>query len=61
MSDASKVSWSQVGDSEWWEPSDGGAMLRLIKGTEFVAGPFATPEEAHKAMELLMMEPEGTA
>lgn len=54
------ITWSQIGTTDRWQSSDG-RIVRHIEGTEFIAGPFATPEEAHKAMELLSMEPAGRA
>ena len=55
------VTWSQIGDTDSWEPSDGSGPVKFRRGTEFVAGPFDTPEEAQKAINLLMMPVEGNA
>ena len=51
-----RVYWSAVSDPMNWAAEP----LRR-EGTKYVAGPFATDEEARQALKLLVTPPAGTA
>ena len=62
MADNSKSS-KLCDPMSWDEPEDAenAQIFPCRSGTQFVAGPFATLEEARLAWALLMMPPEGHA